>query len=137
MIESLFGTTMATITTLGILLLIVIVAWHVAKRDVIKRWGLSMVIIGVLGLAVCFGAVFRDDYIDSVVATTDPSVSPGLFAADSPVSYVGYAGGAVTILALIAGAFLRKPEQRRVLFFVMAAAMFVKVVVVEGARLGV
>lgn len=137
MIESLFGSTMATITTLGIVLLIAIVGWHAAKRDAIKHWGLSTVIIGALGLAVCFGAVFRDHYIDSVEASIDPSASPGVFAVDSPVSYVGYLGGAVAIGALTAGLFMQKPRQRRALFFVMAAAMFVKVVVVEGARLGV
>lgn len=125
---------MSIATTAGIVALAAIYAWHIARRRSINHWGLSMAGVGLLGLAVCFGAIFRDNYVDSIVATTDPTVEAGLFPVDSGVSYLGSVGGALAIAALLAGIFVRRPQHRQVLFFVIGAAMLAKVIVVESAR---
>lgn len=137
MMEVFFGSPMAVAMTVGVIALLAVIGWHFVNRDSINHWGWSLAGLGAFGLAACFGAIFRDDYVDSVLASTDPSVPPGLFATDSWVSYVGYAGGAVALGGWIAGLFLRRPNQRRILFFVVSAAIIVKIVVVEGARLSV
>lgn len=134
MFNQFLGSPLSIVATLGNVALLGMIGYHVVNRGSITHWGRSLAAFGVGGLAVCFAAVFRDSYIDSIVATSDLSRNPGLFPADGLVSSLSTAGGAVALLSLLTGVFLRKPSQQRNLFFIASAAVVAKILIVEISR---
>lgn len=101
----------------------------IKNRRKINYWGRRVLILATVGLVLCFTAVFRDGYIDSLTG------GRGLFLLDSITIQLAYAGGAVIGFAVLTAVIIRKQNYRKWMFYLLSAAIVFKLIVVEFSRL--
>ncbi|MBN2696982.1 MAG: hypothetical protein JXR38_05525, partial [Bacilli bacterium] len=89
----------------------------------------------ILGLVLCIVVAYRDSYHLSVMAMTDPSLQGGVFAANSFQSTLCMILGAVNMLTVLSAVIIRKASYREWMFYVLAAAIIIKVLVIESSLL--
>lgn len=131
-----FGDSLSTITSLLIIgvLSYMIVTVSIHRR--ISLWGKRVAILSVWGFAACVFAAARDSYYLSVQASSNPGITPGLFAADSAQSILGSLGGAIIVLFALLCLPIRNQKFRKAVFFVVSVITAAKILLVEIARAG-
>ena len=129
-----FGTLPAILSTL---LLIVIFAYFfstAARQAQMTHWGRRTGLLAAMGLVLCCLVAVRDGYVNSVTALFDPSVAPGLLAADGFIATLCYAGGAAVAIVLLFCLFVRKQLWRKRAFFALGGIILLKTLLVEISR---
>lgn len=114
--------------------ILLIVGWNYRKRDQIQNWGWRIGLLLMVGLALCFAAVFRDGYIHSVMASTDPQIAPGLFPVSGLVSNTAMAMG-FGLLALGGfSLFQRDARKKKWIFGLIFMVIAAKTIFIEISR---
>lgn len=99
-----------------------------SRKETMKHWNIRTAILFLMGLLLCFSAVFRDGYIESLMGRN------GMFALDSfPILLASLIGGLILFLAVVA-LFCKKQTRHRSIFFIMSSLIMVKIVTIELSR---
>ena len=127
-----FSSIISTILIVGIMVYI----WNtISKRSEINSWGKKIALLALWGLLICIFASTRDGYVQSVQASMDTKVLPGVFTADSIQSVLCSIGGAVIAFSSLSSIFVKRQGYRKVMFNILSAAIVFKVLVIEISRL--
>lgn len=129
-----FGSVLSSISTLLVISIFVYIGVTVARQKKIKYWGRKIATLALWGLLVCFFVAFRDGYHLSVQATMNSDVLPGLFTLDSIQSTLCCLCGALIAFCSLSPIFIKKQRYRKVMFFILSAAIIFKTLVIEISR---
>lgn len=134
--ELYFGNFVTTVSTLLIFAMVCFIVYTIFKREGIQFWGRRVAFIALYGLLICCFVATRDNYHLSVQASFDNTVTAGLFTIYSIQSTLCCIGGAIITFSSISSIFVRNQKYRKVMFFVLSAAIIFKMLVIEISRLG-
>ncbi len=134
--ELYFGNFVTTVSTLLIFAMVCFIVYTIFKREEIQFWGRRVAFIALYGLLICCFVATRDNYHLSVQASFDNTVTAGLFTIYSIQSTLCCIGGAIITFSSISSIFVRNQKYRKVMFFVLSAAIIFKILVIEISRLG-
>ena len=129
-----FGNLPSIISTLLVIGIFIYIGVTVAKQNGIKYWGRRIAILALWGLLICIFVATRDGYVLSVQASIDTGVLPGLFTVDSIQSTLCSLGGAVIAFCSLSSIFVKKQGYRKAMFFILAATILLKTLVIEISR---
>lgn len=131
-----FGDALCTLTTLLIMGVMGFMGVTIAYQRRINSWGIRVGSLTIWGFLACIFAAARDKYYLSVQASSNPGITPGLFAADSAQSILGSLGGAIIVLFALLCLPIRNQKFRKAVFFVVSVITAAKILLVEIARAG-
>jgi len=129
-----FGNLLSIISTLLVIGIFIYIGVTVEKQNEIKSWGRRIAILALWGLLICIFVATRDGYVLSVQASIDTGVLPGLFTVDSIQSTLCSLGGAVIAFCSLSSIFVKKQGYRKAMFFILAATILLKTLVIEISR---
>lgn len=117
---------LSTIFLLGILIYMIYTALRHKHTEV---WGKKILILAGSGLILCIFAVMRDDYVAAMQGR------PGLFSLESLQINFAYIGSAVIGFSVISSLIIKNQKYRKLMFFVLAAAILFKIGLIEISRM--
>ena len=129
-----FGTVSAALSTLLFIAILAYFVFTAARQAQITHWGRRTGLLAAMGLVLCCLVAVRDGYVNSVTALFDPSVAPGLLAADGLISTLCCMGGAAVAIVLLFCLFARKQLWRKRAFFALGGIILLKTLLVEIGR---
>ena len=129
-----FGNTVATVTTLALVALLVFIGACIANRAAITHWGRRSAVLLGFGLAVCCLAAARDGLDKTIQHAIDGSCAPGLFPLLGVPTVVGCIGAALIVVAAIATPIAKTQRVRAIWFYLMSGGVVLKIVTMELAR---
>jgi len=129
-----FGNLLSIISTLLVIGIFIYIGVTVEKQNEIKSFGRRIAILALWGLLICIFVATRDGYVLSVQASIDTGVLPGLFTVDSIQSTLCSLGGAVIAFCSLSSIFVKKQGYRKAMFFILAATILLKTLVIEISR---
>ncbi|HCZ24386.1 MAG TPA: hypothetical protein DHV05_06015 [Acholeplasmataceae bacterium] len=100
-------------------------------RQDVKHWGRRLFLLWSFGLFLCIVVAYRDAYYLSVMALTDDSVTPGVFAADSFQSTVCMILGGINMLTVLSALVIRKQSYMKCMFVILAIIIIAKICIIE------
>ncbi len=129
MMDLFFGSLWAKVSTALVIIVGIFIAYNFFQRDHIKNWRVRIIVLFFMGLALCFGAVFRDGYIDSLTG------GQGLFALESfQITLASILGGLI-LLTMIVSFFLKNQQHLRLAFFFLSIIIIIKIITIELSRI--
>lgn len=128
------GTVSAALSTLLFAIILAYFVFTAARQAQMIHWGRRTGLLAAMGLVLCCLVVVRDGYVNSVTALFDPSVAPGLLAADGFISTLCCMGGAAVAIVLLFCLFARKQLWRKRAFFALGGIILLKTLLVEIGR---
>jgi hypothetical protein len=114
-----------------LMIMLVYVIVTIRNRHKVSHWGRRLVLLWSLGLIVCIVVAMRDQYVQSVMALTDPSITPGLIAADGIQSNLCVFLGIINMLTVLTASFIKKPAYRKSMFMILVVVIVLKVLIIE------
>ncbi len=135
MLRLYFGNTITSVTTLMLLSMIALIAYEIVCRATVHGWGRRTVFLAGYGLVICCFVAVRDGLDKTIQNAIDGSCQPGMFSLRSAPNIVGGIGAGVILLALIATPIAKSQHMREIWFYVMSAAMGMKILVLEISRI--
>ena len=114
-----------------LMIMLVYVIVTIRNRHKVSHWGRRLVLLWSLGLIVCIVVAMRDQYTQSVIALTDPSITPGLIAADGIQSNLCVFLGLINMLTVLTASFIKKPVYRKSMFMLLVVVIVLKVLIIE------
>ena len=101
------------------------------QRKEVKHWGYRLLGLFTIGLLLCIVAAMRDQYHLSVIALNDPSQEPGLFLANGFQSTSCMILGGVNMLILLLALFIKKPDFRKTMYWILSTVIIMKLLLIE------
>lgn len=135
MVRLYFGNTVATATTLMILILLFYMGYSFLNSGSIQYWGRRSLILLAFGLVVCCFAAARDGLDKTIQHAIDGSCDPGIFGLISIPTIVGCVGALLIIIAAIATPIAKSQHMREIWFYVMSGGVLLKILTMEFARI--
>lgn len=118
-----------------IFIMLVYILITILKRNEIKKWGKRLGLLFGIGLALCIIVAYRDQYDQSVLALTDPSITPGVILADGLQSYLCMIIGSINFLILFTSLIIKRQSYRKVMFYTLSLMIIVKLLIIESSIL--
>lgn len=129
-----FGNFVTTVSTLMVCAVVFYIIYTAVKQKQIEHWGRRIALLALLGLATCCFVATRDGYYLSVQASFSTAVKAGLFKIDSIQSTLCCIGGAIIAFSSLSSIFIKSQKYRKVMFFVLSAAIVLKTLIIEISR---
>lgn len=104
------------------------------KQKQIEHWGRRISLLALFGLLTCCFVATRDSYYLSIQASFDTEVTAGLFKIDSLQSTLCCIGGAIIAFSSLSSVFIKSQKYRKAMFFVLSAAIIIKILIIEISR---
>lgn len=135
MYNLLFENKTTIITNIMVLTVIAYIVSAFIFRKKIDFWGWLILGLAFYGLVVCCFAAARDGLNLTIQNKFDGSCNPGIFELFSIQNIIGSVCALLIIISGIIALFIKKPNVREILFFVMSSAVLIKIVTVEVSRI--
>ena len=129
-----FGDFVTTVSTLMVCAVVFYIIYTAVKQKQIEHWGRRIALLALFGLLTCCFVATRDDYYLSVQASFDSAVTAGLFKIDSLQSTLCCIGGAIIAFSSLTSIFIKSQKYRKAMFFVLSAAIILKIIIIEISR---